>query len=87
MVAERCWASVNVVGMRTFPFGWPLPGTKSGLSMTCELVEQFVPVMVIGMLGELTGALGWLTLETVGGPERMLNVRWLLLAVPTETET
>lgn len=87
MVAERCSASVNVVGMRTLPFGWPLPGRKSGLSMTCELVAKFVPVTVIAVLGEFTGMLARLTLEITGGPERMLNVSGLLLAVPTETET
>lgn len=87
MIAVRCWESVNVVGMRSLPFAWPLPGTKSGLSMTWELVEKFVPVTVIVVLGEFTGALTGLTVEIVGGPERTLNVSGLLLAVPTDTET
>ena len=60
---------------------------KSGLSMTCELVEKFVPVTVIEVLGEFTGTLAWTTLEIVGGPERMLNVSGLLFAAPTETDT
>ena len=87
MIAERCWESVKVVGMRTLPFACPLPGMKSGLSMTCELVEKFVPVTVIEVLGEFTGTLAWITLEIVGGPERMLNVSGLLFAAPTETDT
>lgn len=73
--------------MRTLPLGCVLPEMKSGLSMTCELTEKFVPVTVIGVLAELTTALAGLTLEIVGGPERTLNVNGLLFAEPTATET
>jgi len=62
---------------------------KSGLSITCELAEKFVPVTVTGMSAELTltGVLVGLTLEIVGGAEGTTNVRELLFAGPTETET
>lgn len=57
MAAERCWESVNVVGIRTLPLGWPLPERKSGLSMTCELVEKSAPVTVMAWPFVLTLAL------------------------------
>lgn len=75
MVAERCWESVNVVGIRVLPLGRPLADTKSGLSMTCELVEKSVPVTVMTWPFVLTLAFVGLTPEIVGGPERMPNVR------------
>ena len=56
--------------------------------MTCELLAKFVPVtVIITVFGVFTGALAGLTLEIVGSPERTLNVRGLLFAAPTETET
>ena len=59
------------------------------MSITCELDEKFVPITVTGMSAELTltGALVGLTLEIVGGAEGTTNVRELLFAGPTETET
>ena len=59
------------------------------MSITCELAEKFVPVTITGMLGELMfiRALVGLTLEIVGGAEGTTNVRELLFAVPTDTET
>ena len=47
--------------------------------MTCELEEKFVPITVIGVPGELTGALVGLTLEMVGGAERTPKIRKLLV--------
>lgn len=78
---------MNVVGIRTFPFGWLLAEKKSGLSMTCELVAKFVPVMVIAWPFVFTEALGGLTLEIVESPERTLKVNELLFAELTDTET
>ena len=62
---------------------------KSGLRITCELVEKFVPVTVTGMSAELIliGVLVGLTMEIVGSAEGTTNVRELLFAGPTETET
>jgi hypothetical protein len=59
------------------------------LSITCELAEKFVPVTVRGMSGELIliGVLVGLTIEIVGGAEGTTNVKELLFAGPTETET
>lgn len=61
----------------------PLPERKSGLSMTCELVEKSAPVTVMAWPFVLTLAFVGVTPEIVGGPERTLNTRELLVAVPT----
>src|SRR6266850_4187153 len=57
-VAERCVESVSVVAMATPPV--------SGLRITFEFDPKFVPVTVISVFGEFTGALVGDTLEIVG---------------------
>ena len=65
----------------------PWPPAKSGFIMTWEFEATFVPVTVMFVLEELTGALVGTTLEIVGAAERTPKVSGLLFAVPTETET
>jgi hypothetical protein len=57
-VAERCVESVKVVAMAV--------QLVSGLRITFEFDPKFVPVTVIGVLGEFTGALVGETLAIVG---------------------
>src|SRR6267378_3091766 len=76
-VAERCVESVKVVAMAVPPV--------SGFIRTLEFDPKFVPVKVISVFGEFTGALVGDTLEIVGGAPTTEKVRALLVAVPTVT--
>ena len=58
MVADRCVESVNVVAMAVPP--------TSGFISTFEFEQKFVPVTVMGVFAEFTGALVGETLEIVG---------------------
>src|SRR2546430_7173314 len=57
-VAERCVESANVVAMAIPP--------RSGSKITMEFEQKFVPVTVMGVFAEFTGALVGETLEIVG---------------------
>src|SRR6267142_7117232 len=79
MVAERCVESVNVVAMAVPP--------TSGFISTFEFEQKFVPVTVMGVFAEFTGALVGETLEIVGARPNTVNGKELLVLAPSITET
>jgi len=78
-VAERCVESVSVVAMAVPP--------TSGFISTMEFEQKFVPVTVMGVFAEFTGALVGETLEIVGAKPNTENGKELLVAAPSVTVT
>lgn len=78
-VAVSCVALTNVVVI--------LVKLVSGLRITFELVWRFVPVTVMSVSGEFTGALTGATLEIVGGWPITVKGREFVVFAPSLTLT
>jgi hypothetical protein len=79
IVAERCVESVEVVAMAVPPV--------SGFISTLEFDPKFVPVTVINVFGEFTGALVGDTLEIVGASPITVNGKELVVSAESCTLT
>ena len=79
IVAERCVESVKVVAITVPPV--------SGFRITLEFAPKFVPVTVIWVFGEFTGALVGDTLEIVGAWPSTVKGKELLVLAPSFTFT
>src|SRR5437016_13078765 len=79
IVAERCVESVKVVAIAVPPV--------SGFRITFEFDPKFVPVTVICVFGEFTGALVGDTLEIVGATTITVKGKELLVLAPSFTLT
>jgi hypothetical protein len=79
IVAERCVESVEVVAMAVPPV--------SGFISTLEFDPKFVPVTLINVFGEFTGALVGDTLEIVGASPITVNGKELVVSAESCTLT
>jgi len=59
----------------------------SGFMITMEFEQKFVPVTMMGVFGEFTGALVGETLEIVGAGPSTVNGKELLVLAPSTTVT